>query len=100
MGFANSAITDVIATTIQNRSGVLADNLTSNNMLLRKLRERGNVRPFSGGNVILEELMYNDTSTNNAGSYSGYEIINVSPDSPISAAQFSIVQYADAVTMS
>jgi hypothetical protein len=61
---------------------------------------RGNVRPFSGGNVILEEIMYNDPNTNNANSYSGYETINISPDSPISAAQFSITQYADAVTMS
>lgn len=43
--------------------------------------------------------MYNDTTTNSANSYSGYETINVSPDSPISAAQFNIVQYADSVTM-
>jgi len=58
-------------TTIQNRSGKLADNLTNNNALLMKLQERGNVRPFSGGNVILEEIMYNDSTTNNANSYSG-----------------------------
>jgi hypothetical protein len=100
MAFANSSITDIIATTIQHRSGELADNLTNNNALLRVLQKRGNIRPFSGGNVILEEIMYNDTSTNNANSYSGYEMLNVSPDSPISAAQFSITQYADAVTMS
>lgn len=100
MAFANSSITDIIATTIQNRSGTLADNLTNNNALLKRLKERGNVRPFSGGNVILEEIMYNDTTTNNANSYSGYELINISPDSPISAAQYSITQYADAVTMS
>ena len=100
MAFANSSITDIIATTIQNRSGALADNLTNNNALLKRLKERGNVRPFSGGNVILEEIMYNDTTTNNANSYSGYELINISPDSPISAAQYSITQYADAVTMS
>jgi hypothetical protein len=100
MAFANSAITDIIATTIQERSGELADNLTNNNALLRRLKARGNVRPFSGGNVILEEIMYNDPTTDNSGSYSGYEAINISPDSPISAAQFSIKQYADAVTMS
>lgn len=100
MAFANSTITDIIATTIQNRSGELADNLTNNNALLKRLRSKGNVRPFSGGNVILEEIMYNDTTTNNVNSYSGYELLNVSPDSPISAAQFSITQYAAAVTMS
>jgi hypothetical protein len=100
MAFANTSVTDIIATTIQSRSRDLGDNLTSNNALLRKLKARGNVRTVSGGNVILEEIMYNDTTTNNANSYSGYELINISPDSPISAAQFSLTQYADAVTMS
>jgi hypothetical protein len=100
MAFANSAITDIIATTIQSRSGELADNLTENNAILQRLNSKGNVRPFSGGNVILEELMYNDENTDNANSYSGYEVLNIAPDSPISAAQYKIAQYADAVTMS
>jgi hypothetical protein len=100
MAFANSAITDIIATTIQSRSGELADNLTQNNAILQRLNSKGNVRPFSGGNVILEEIFYDDTTTNNANSYSGYEVLNISPDSPISAAQFKIAQYAASVTMS
>jgi hypothetical protein len=100
MAFANSAITDIIATTIQSRSGELADNLTQNNAILQRLNQKGNVRPFSGGNVILEEIMYDDSATNNANSYSGYEVLNIAPDSPISAAQFKIAQYADSVTMS
>jgi hypothetical protein len=100
MAYANSAISDIIATTIQSRSGELADNVMQNNPLLQRLKQRGNVRPFSGGNVILEEIMYNDTSTNNTNSYSGYEVLNIAPNSPISAAQFAITQYAAAVTMS
>ena len=100
MAFANSAVTDIIATTIQSRSGELADNVTNNNALLRRLKAKGNVRPFSGGNVILEEIMYNDSTTANVNSYSGYEILNISPNSPISAAQFSITQYAAAVSIS
>lgn len=52
MAFANDTVSDIIATTIQNRSGVLADNLTNNNALLRRLKMKGNVRPVSGGNVI------------------------------------------------
>ncbi len=71
MAYANSAITDIIATTIQNRSGVLADNVSNNNALLRKLKAKGNVRPFGGGNVILEEIMYVDSTSINANSYSG-----------------------------
>jgi hypothetical protein len=100
MAFANSAITDIIATTIQSRSGDLADNLTQNNAILTRLNQKGNIKPFSGGNVILQEIMYDDASTNNANSYSGYEVLNIAPDSPISAAQFKIAQYADSVTMS
>ncbi|MFA6041350.1 MAG: phage major capsid protein [Methylophilus sp.] len=100
MAFANSAVSDIIATTIQSRSGELADNVLANNPLLNKLKQRGNVRPFSGGNVILEEIMYNDSSTNNTNSYSGFEVLNIAPNSPISAAQFGITQYASAVTLS
>ena len=44
--------------------------------------------------------MYNDTTTNNTNSYSGYEVLNVAQNSPISAAQFSITQYASAVSIS
>ena len=100
MAFANSSISDIIATNIQSRTGELADNVTNNNALLRRLKERGNVKTFSGGNVILQELAYNDAATSNTNSYSGYEVLNVSQNSPISAAQFSITQYAAAVSIS
>lgn len=96
--FAN--LSDIVSTTIQNRSGTLADNVTNNNALLMKMKERGNVKPFSGGNVILQEIMYNDTATENSGSYSGYDLIDITPNSPISAAQFDLKQYAAAVSMS
>lgn len=96
--FAN--LTDIVTTTIQNRSGTLADNVTNNNALLKKLKERGNVKPFSGGNVILQEIMYNDVTTDNSGSYSGYDVIDITPNSPISAAQFDLKQYASAVSIS
>lgn len=100
MAFANSDISDIIATTIQHRSGELANNVENNNALIRRLKAKGNVRPFSGGNVILEEVMYTDSTSINVNSYSGYEQLNVGANSPISAASFSIAQYAGAITMS
>ena len=99
-GPANSAIDSIVATTIQNRTGDLADDCTNNNALTRELKAKGNVKPFGGGNVILQEIMYVDSSTINANSYSGYEVLNISPNSPISAAQFPITQYAGAVSIS
>jgi hypothetical protein len=100
MPFANSQVSDIIATTIQQRSGKLADNVTNNNAALMWLRKKGNVRPFGGGSVIMEEIMYNDATTTTASSYSGYETINVAANSPISGAQFNIAQYAASVTIS
>lgn len=96
--FAN--LSDIITVGIQSRTGQLADNVTNNTALLFKLKQRGNVKTFSGGNVILQELAYNDTTTRNAGSYSGYDTIDITPNSPISAAQFDIKQYAAAVSVS
>lgn len=96
--FAN--ISDIITAGIQSRTGSLADNVSTNTALLLRLKKRGNVKTFSGGNVILQELAYLDSTTRNAGSYSGYDVIDITPNSPISAAQFDIKQYAAAVSVS
>lgn len=100
MNFANSSYSDILTTTIENRSRELANNWENNNALMRKLRAKDNVKPFSGGHLILQEIGYTDASTINATSYQGYEVINIAPNSPISAAQFSIKQYAGSVSMS
>lgn len=100
MAFANTAVSDVIATTIQSRTKKAQDNLTNNNALLMKLSERGNIKTVSGGSSILQEITYNDPNTNFASSFSGFDTINISTDSPISAAEFAMKHYADAVTIS
>ena len=98
MAFANPSISDVIATTIQNRSGVIADNVTKNNALLSRLKQRGNIKKFSGGNVIMQELSFAENA--NAGYYSGYETLPVAAQDVISAAQYDIKQAACPVTIS
>ena len=100
MPFANPSISDIISTSIQSRTGELRDNLTQNNILLKRLEEKGNMVSFEGGNVILEEIFYSDPATDNANSYSGYELINISPDSPLTASQWSIRQYAASISIS
>jgi len=93
-----SAITDIIATTIQNRSGVIADNVTKNNALLTYIKRSGNVKKFRGGNVILQELSFAENS--NASWYSGYETLPVAASDVISAASYNIKQAAVPVTIS
>lgn len=98
--FANTAVSDIIATTIESRTGKIQDNLTNNNPLLMMLKKKGNIKPISGGSTVMEEISYNDPATNFASSFSGYETINIGTDSPISGATFNIKHYADAVTIS
>jgi len=93
-----STITDIVATTIQSRSRQIADNVTKNNALLMKLNERGNRKPFSGGNVILQELSF--AQNGNGGWYSGYDLLPVAAQDVISAAEFQIKQLACPVTIS
>lgn len=98
MAFANAAISDIIATTIQSRTGKIADNVTKNNALLARLKQRGNIKPFSGGNVILQELSFQENG--NAGWYSGYDLLPIAAQDVISAAQYDIKQAACPVTIS
>ena len=98
MPFANSDISDIVATTIQSRSGVIADNVTHNVGLLTRLKQRGNIKPFGGGNVILQELSF--ASNTNAMYYSGYQALNIAPQDVISASSWDVKQAACAVTIS
>lgn len=96
MSFPN--VSDIVATTIQNRSRQVADNVLKYNALLAKLNQRGNVKTISGGNVIFEELSFAENA--NAGFYSGYDLLPVAAQDVISAAEFQIKQFAVPVVMS
>jgi hypothetical protein len=98
MAFANAAVSDIIATTIQSRTGTIADNVTKNNAILMRMKERGNIKPFGGGNVILQELSFQ--ANGNAGWYSGYDLLPIAAQDVISAAQYDIKQAACPVTIS
>lgn len=99
MAFANSQVSDLIATTIDSRTKDPTDNLSTNNALIRRLKTKGNIKPVSGGNTIFQEIFYDDPATASAGSYSGYDTLNTTPDSPISAAQYLLKHYASPVTI-
>jgi hypothetical protein len=96
MAFAN--VSDIVATTIQNRSRSISDNVTRNNALLARLQQRGNIKPFGGGSSILQELSFAENG--NAAFYSGYDQLPIAAQDVISAAEFSIKQLACPVVMS
>ena len=84
---ASPNLSELITTTLRNRQQMFADNVTNKNSLLRKLKERGNVRLLSGGRTIVRELDYAENSTFQY--YSGYEVLNTDASDVLSAAEFS-----------
>ncbi|UIY60073.1 phage major capsid protein [Burkholderia cepacia] len=87
-----------MTTTLRNRTGKLADNVTKNNALLYRLRRRGNVKTVSGGRTIVQELEYAENGTFKR--YSGYEALNISPSDVFTGAEFNYAQAAVAVSIS
>jgi hypothetical protein len=96
MAFPN--VSDIIATTIEKRSGKIQDNVSKNNALLSLLKAKGKIRPVSGGRLIYEELSFAENS--NGGWYSGYDTLPVAAQDVITAAEFSYKQYAVPVIIS
>lgn len=97
---STAELTDIVATTLENRSGEMADNFTNNNILLRELKKSGRVKPFSGGREIVEELAYFDANTSNAGFYSGWDTLPTNVNSPITASRWDIKQAAVPIAIS
>jgi hypothetical protein len=98
MSFANANYSDILTTTIENRSRKIADNVTNNNAILSRLKSRGRIRTFSGGHKILQELSFAENS--NAGWYTGYDILPTGVSDVISAAEYEIKQAAVPVVIS
>ena len=95
---ATPNLSEIATTTIQNRSRMIADNVTKNNAALTKLKAKGKVKPFSGGREIDQELSHSENQTYKR--YSGYELLDISPSEVLSAAVYPIKQAAVAVTIS
>jgi hypothetical protein len=88
---------EIIATTLKHYSPSLADNITNHNALFMHLKDRGNMRPFTG-RQIAEGLMYAENST--VKWYSGLGLLDVSASDTIDEAQFDIKQLNANVVMS
>jgi hypothetical protein len=91
-------LSEIVTTTLRNRTGKLSDNMSKNLALLNRLKKRGTMKPVSGGRTIVQELEYAENSTYQR--YSGYETLNISPSDVFTAAEFDWKQASVAVTIS
>ncbi len=91
-------LSEIVSTTLKNRSGKLVDNISKNNALLHRLKKRGKIKPVGGGQSIVQELEYASNGTYQR--YSGYEVLNIAPQDVFTSAEFAWKQVAIAVTIS
>jgi len=94
---ANVNYNEIFSTTLESRTAQMADNMSKNNALLRKLQEKEKIRPISGGSKILEELEYGE---GDVVWYSGYDTISYTPKQLFTAAEFAIKLAAVPVAIS
>ena len=91
-------LSEIATTTIASRTRSLADNVTENTALLKRLKTRGKVKPVSGGETINQELEYAENSTYTR--FSGYETLNIQPSEVFTSAVYNWKQVSVAVTIS
>ncbi len=95
---ASPGLTEIVTTTLRNRTGKLADNVSKNVALFNRMKRKGTIKPVSGGRTIVQELEYAENATYQR--YSGYEVLNISPSDTFTAAEFDWKQGSVAVTIS
>lgn len=91
-------LSEIVTTTIENRSRAVADNVSKSHALLDRLEKKGKAKPADGGRRIIQEIEFAENGT--FGWYSGYDTLNITPQEVFSAAEFDWKQNAVAVSIS
>ena len=76
---------DMLTTTMHNYHKTLTDNIFNGRPLLNYMMSKGRVRKINGGVSIVEPIIYTEGE---AGAYSEWQQLTVTPQEGISAAQF------------
>lgn len=95
---ASPGLSEVVTTTLRNRSKTVADNFTVNTALMWRLSSKGKAKPFNGGRTIVHPITYARNGTYKR--YSGFEQLNIEPSDIFSASEFNLKQAACAITIS
>lgn len=98
MATANASFDALVSTTLKNYRRQLADNITGHQALFYLLKTKGFWEEKDGGETIVEPLLHGENST--VSSYSGYDILDTTPQTGISAAEFNWKQIAGSVSIS
>jgi len=88
---ATPNLSEIVTTTLRDRSGKIADNVSKGNALLRKLKEKGGWKTASGRSIVQEhDFQENGTFM----WYTGSEVLDISATDVLSAFEYDWKQAA------
>lgn len=88
----NAVFTELVTTTFRKHRKELADNISRNNALLRRMEKKGMKRREDGGLTIVTPLDYAANGTYQR--YSGFDVLNIGASDVLSAAEYQWRQIA------
>jgi hypothetical protein len=94
---ASPGLSDLITSTLRDRSDSIADNVTGHNALLSRINKAGNRRPATG-RTIVEPIDFSANTT--VAMYSNFDTIDTTPSNPLTAAEYDWRQMSGSVVMS
>lgn len=95
---SNPNFNQVLSTTLNNYRDTLVDNIFKANVLLDHLNTKGRVVVETGGNAIIEPILYAGSGT--AAVYADFDTITTTMTAGISAAQYEWKQIAAGISIS
>lgn len=98
MASANPSFDALVSTTLKNYRPKLVENLMSHEALFWLIKSKGMVREEGGSRGIVQPILYGENDT--VRSYSGWDLLDISPQEGISAAEFDWKFLATAITIS
>jgi len=98
MASPNSTFTEIVTTTLREHPSEITDNVSDHNVLLRRMKKRGNIKKIDGGYEIVRPLDYAENGTYQR--FSGFDTLNVAASDVLSAAKYDWTQAAIHVTAS
>jgi hypothetical protein len=88
----------ILSTTLKKYRKTLTDNIHKSNAVWLWLKENDGIKEEDGGERIVEPLMYGKNTT--AGSYSGYQVLDTTPQEGIDSAEYNWKQYSVSISIS
>lgn len=87
----------VLTATLFEQSKKVADAITKNNAVMRKLDEKGKIKKVSGGYEFREPVMFQDSG---AQFFSGLETLDTSISDDMTYAEYDVKQLAEVIGIS